>query len=427
MTSVQLSNKHIFLIVAAVGFIVLASTVVSLFVVYRGPSLGKLTEQQRKAMDERRKKQLPPNKGPVKSLSPQLLKWMNQVVNRPGSDVKSPEDLLIKACIDPEASDWRAQIMNFRTPDDYQYLVFAYANTIEFAEDKPEERLPVVDIPVPSNPGHLMDLQVKKTLYDASLHTSPANIEIAGRSDKTGSREIVTVHQHKSGHRLSVAFGEDATGVTSDGKIVVVSDGVSGTAGSNLAAQAAVDLTLELFEQHPDALLETHARGLIRAICKFIRFFNLPGKATFTALQYRRSLLGGGEVVVVNVGDTGAAIIGGPGSEPLVLAITPIGEHSPNQPHQIPSSVEVEATMAERVKVYRKTVASGCRVVVYSDGVSDNLWPKTVAGMRTAGDIAAAAAHVFLDGTITDVPISAHMGKSYKGKKDDVSCILITK
>jgi hypothetical protein len=151
-------------------------------------------------------------------------------------------------------------------------------------------------------------------------------------------------------------------------------------------------------------------------------FKALTGKATFVIAQVERDAHGGGKVTVLNVGDSGVAIVDSRGA---VVARTPVGIHKPNMPHQLKSSVM--GAQIGNAKLWQYTAPAGSRILIYSDGVTDNVFPHFYGPCTRAAEIAAYVAATVVEKAGPPVaPIGMDDNfKGHRSKEDDVSLAMI--
>lgn len=427
MSSDRAPKKHFILIGVAVACLVLAGAVFGIYQATRTTSIKVVDQGRLKDLSDKvdRLKNLP------KFPSSKMKKWLDHLKARDPKLAKmSNTSIVMAGIIDPGNSDFRTRYLINMSDEDFAFLVFCYAQTVNFAPDAevlPEEAqstldkvtYQVQDLPMPSDLGTNKKFDIYKSLYNPEMFPEHYEIEVAGM-EKGRNPPKIDRDWLISKVQVKKQFGDDYVGVSRDGRLLALSDGVSNSPNSILTAKASVDLAVEFFERHPEASLRTHSWRLLDAIVRFIRYFRIDGKATFTVVETVKSF-GAQQVIILNVGDSGCSIVS---SKDEILGKTPVGQHQFNTPHQIPGSVEKSSnSSAENAKLYKASVPSGARVILHSDGVTDNVWPATFAKLKYAADIAAAAVHVIMQGE-ADNPYAKAKGDNSIRKPDDVSVIV---
>jgi len=282
-------------------------------------------------------------------------------------------------------------------------------------------------------PGHRLDYKYfedKDVFTKHELHTS---IEVAGYGKDAKSVKIVG-RQHVMNQKIVQLFSDDGAGVSKNGKILVIADGVGGASSSDLVTRAAIELTLELMEEEESAAsrekrplptLKTHGQSIIELIVRFCEEFELSGSSTLTIAQVVATHIAGGHSIqIINIGDSAASIVSGDS----VIFQTHIGLIASNCPYQVPSSmVKMRGTLrtTDFIKFYEVELPRGSRLVLNSDGVGDNMYNATLARFRCASELVATVLHI-ITGAQKDVktPYGDKPNAVKPFKPDDVSCII---
>lgn len=238
-------------------------------------------------------------------------------------------------------------------------------------------------------------------------------IDIAGQSKQPDSTPTLTSIHTPTG-QVVYNFGEDAVGVSKD--TVVVCDGVGGASHSEIVSFAVTHLTLRLATQPKWDLLAASTK-LITSIQTFLQRSSFTGSTTFLAAQIDHHSK---RLHIVNVGDCQAAVMDG---ENRIVLLSEEQWWAPNTPYQLNGNpAAFKARMAAR---YTVGFERGFRLVLASDGVGDNVWPRQVAAAGTAHDILKVAREQAGGAVGTNIPFSKKMGWALAGKMDDMSVVVV--
>lgn len=430
------SKMHFILIGVAVGCVLLAGTVFFVIRAVTAPTVSLSTAAASMALQIRynRALHLKNHQFPSPTIKKLLEGWKSNktFVVKQGDVVTEPksyEDMLVQLAVNQKFSSQRAQFLMNMTAEDYSKLIMTYAFGVKFEADNVEtddERLhaPVVKrhtyvakemepVKVEEPAGvstHVYDpVLISKYFHPTKEHMVESLIEMAG----FGKGETTLTVEPWLEDNLYSAFGSDYVGVSKDGTVVALADGVGGAAGSEMAAKAVVEMAVSLLSHHKVSL-HTHSWRLLNTMVSFMQNFELTGKTTFVVAQIEKSALGGAKVTVLNVGDSGVAIVDKNG---VPLVRTGVSLHNTNQPCQLKSSIISDPANAQ---LFEYQAPAGSRVLVFSDGMPDNLYPRFYGKAQRAPEIAA-----YVAATVHDRAGPAKAPFGQRKKDDDVSIAVV--
>lgn len=248
-----------------------------------------------------------------------------------------------------------------------------------------------------------------------SLKSRTSNtLDIAGQSKQPkSSPNYLTAH---GSGKMVINIGEDAVGVLPNRDTFVVCDGVGGAEHSELVSFALSHLTLSIaMAMGTEWNLLSSSEKLISSLQSFLQKSRLSGSTTFLVAQVDRQLK---QVSVLNVGDCQAMLI----QDSTIVNLTHEQWYSPNAPYQMSTRSMFRASLADR---YKWQYTEGMRLVLVSDGVGDNVWPRQVALVHGASQLLELARAQASGAIGTSIPFSAKMSRAFGGKMDDMSIIIV--
>lgn len=432
-TSATASSKmHFILIGVAVACIVLAGTVYLVARAASGPAVNLSVAAQSEALQRSlaHANYVRDHPFPSNGIKALLKSWESNrtFTARPDGQPLSHNEMLVQLAVNPKYEVQRLQYFNVMEPEDFTELIRTFAYSIDFAADdvvtKDDEQSklivkrrtftaePMEPVQYPDSPelrNHKYDPEIISKYFEPlGSHKVESIVEVAG-FQKNSNKMIFEPWLKYDAY---TQVGSDFVGVSKDGTIIALADGVGGAAGSDLASKAVVEMAIELLSYHK-ASLHTHSWRLLNTVVSFMETCKMTGKTTFVVAQIEKQSMGGAKVTVLNVGDSGVAIVN---SEGVAVVRTPIGVHKDNQPFQLKSSVIASSNNAH---LYEHDVPAGSRILVFSDGVPDNLWPQFYSTPTRAPEI---AAHVAATVHERAGPAKAPIGSRFK--QDDVSIVV---
>lgn len=293
---------------------------------------------------------------------------------------------------------------------DHQYL--SHSTFHEFIESMDEQTMAYFMVVV--RPKWFETLAANTPQHVAS---STSVVEVAGRGKKQGGPAQVFNLQTNRETEFLKLFGQDAVGVSKDNRLLIVADGVGGAPLSEHTANIIVKMVLLMYEADPSRFdLIKQSEQILRVLFKFVNDIPLiPGSTTLVIAQHCQST-----VKVWSYGDSRAMLFGADGTLKMQSVD---GEFERNFPFQIGHEVMFSKMKLDGIFTSELEYASGDRLMVMSDGVSDNLWEPQIKAGKSAQEIADLALQVAWDKT-ANVPF--YNSTMPGGKPDDISIVFVT-
>lgn len=237
-------------------------------------------------------------------------------------------------------------------------------------------------------------------------NSTKSDVQIAGRSKSEKGKRVCVLQDQNS----DATFGFDSAGHCRIGNIhfMIVADGVGKREFTDLVSRVAVQFAIYTFKQFPEMPLQVYYENLIIHIQNFLFLCRLTEATTLVMARIDHS-----SAEIVSVGDSSALVHLRDGR----VMETCKGQYSFNKPFCLCGKHPVES---ENIYYHNIDVEKVHRLILCTDGVTDNLWPEEIVQLASAEAIASAAVRVF-ETNIVPTPF-----KEGKPKRDDVSVIDLT-
>jgi serine/threonine protein phosphatase PrpC len=188
--------------------------------------------------------------------------------------------------------------------------------------------------------------------------------------------------------------------MSKDGLLFIVADGVGGMPHSETASFALTHLTKRLYEDGLLPHLLDSSEILIKKLILFLQRFHLTGSTTFAVIQIIGDMLH-----VLNIGDCSCMVLRGND----IILLTQEQWFRPDTPFQLHgySYNQFSADLAAR---YIFPLQKGDRILLYSDGIGDNVWPRQMSGITSAEQLFLLARRQATGSIGADIPFNCKMG-----------------
>ena len=233
-------------------------------------------------------------------------------------------------------------------------------------------------------------------------------LQITGQSKSSVSMKRAHTNNGKAWN-----FGEDAVGRSEDKQFYVVADGVGGASHSEVVSFAMAYLSVFMYEESKFDLLAA-SFSLIDALQLFLKRARLSGSTTLLLGRISKDK---STLQVVNIGDCVAMVHDANGQ---VKFLSNEQWWAPNTPYQLNYNSQFMSRLADR---YSVKLESKDTVLLYSDGIADNVWPMQIARTRSAAHLLQVALQQARGSIGTDIPFSEKMGMQLYGKMDDMTIV----